>query len=65
MNDLTPATLQQVNLANLQWLETYSAQCPELYLGKMEFLRCFTYDLIQVFNNAYLKEQTDATNQSE
>jgi hypothetical protein len=55
--------LFEVNLANLKWLETYSKQCPELQLDGIEILRCFTYDLIQVFNNAYLSEHTDGASQ--
>ena len=59
MSALDQATLFNVNLANLKWLETYSGQCPELQLNGIELLRCFTYDLIQMFNNAYLSEHTD------
>lgn len=59
MNEISPQNLQQVNLANLKWLETYTVGKPELQVAGIEILRCFTYDLIQVFNNAYLKEQMD------
>jgi hypothetical protein len=61
---LTDNTLQQVNLANLQWLETYSSQVPALQVNGIEILRCFTYDLIQIFNNHYLKEQLNDTHES-
>lgn len=57
MKEIDPLVLQQVNLANLQWLETYSANKPNLKFNGIEIMRCFTYDLIQIFNNVYLKEQ--------
>jgi hypothetical protein len=64
MNEVSPQDLQQVNLANLKWLETYTIGKPNLQVGGVEIMRCFTYDLIQIFNNAYLKEQLYDTQQS-
>jgi len=65
MNEITPQDLQRVNLANLQWLETYTAGKPNLQVGKIEIMRCFTYELIQVFNNTYLKGQIHDTDESQ
>ena len=64
MNELNLVELQQVNLANLKWLETYAAKRPDLRVSGVEIMRCFTYDLIQTFNNMYLKGQIDATSNS-
>ncbi len=64
MSELNLIELQQINLANLKWLETYAAKRLDLRVSGVEVMRCFTYDLIQAFNNMYLRGQIDATSKS-
>ena len=60
MSDPDAAVMLAANIQHLGWLETYSAQ-PEFQIAGIDLLKCFTYDLVQVLNHAWLKEQLDVT----
>jgi hypothetical protein len=60
MSDPNTEVMLAANINHLGWLETYSAQ-PELQIAGIDLLKCFTYDLVQVLNHAWLKEQLNDT----
>ena len=48
------------NVNHLRWLESYTKQRYDLWLNGVDILKCFTYDLVQFFNNQWISEHVSA-----
>ena len=60
MTEPTRAELESVNLQNLQWLESYTQDRPNLWVTGVDLVKCFTYDLLQLCNHVFLRERLAA-----